>query len=100
VRRSADLEEQDQEWGEGMKVTEEMIRAAQAAMECDPAECDECVAKGLAAVLDLIEPERVDVRVDPVGLGAILKVPLTVENFQPGSIIPMESLGVIVTRVR
>lgn len=41
------------------EITQEMIRTAQAAMECDPAECDECVAKALAAVMTIMERDYV-----------------------------------------
>jgi hypothetical protein len=41
------------------EVTEKMIRAAQAATRCDPAECDECIAAAIAAALALLDAEDV-----------------------------------------
>ena len=38
-----------------MKITQGMIRKAQGAMGCDPAECDECVSKALETVLSMPE---------------------------------------------
>jgi hypothetical protein len=35
--------------------TELMIRAAQAATKCDPAECDECIAAAITAALAAVE---------------------------------------------
>jgi hypothetical protein len=38
--------------------TDEMITAALNATECDPAECTECMAKVVAAVLAIVERDR------------------------------------------
>lgn len=38
-----------------IEVTNEMIRAAQAATRCEPAVCDECIAAALAVALAIVE---------------------------------------------
>ena len=38
--------------------TEEMIRTAQSATECEPSECDDCMTKAVAAVIDIINRDH------------------------------------------
>lgn len=45
-----------------MRATTEMLRAAQAATGCEPAECDECMSRAIQAAMDLANVKLTEAR--------------------------------------